>query len=258
VQEPATTDPVVTPRPMSALPDPGPVDLQVSRNGHRGGRHSARLAFLAAALRSPSKVGAVFPSSGPLAELLATVVPHTGAPVVVEIGAGTGAVTDVVDARLPPAGRHLAVELDPGMVRYLRRIHPGLEVIQGDAIKIGTLLAERGVEHADAVLGGLPWALLDEGLQRSILEQIAAVVGPTGAFTTFAYTSGMVLPAARRFRQVLRETFEEVVVSATVWRNLPPAFAYVCRRPRAVTDPATTRPPRPSRGPAAPRQIPPG
>jgi phospholipid N-methyltransferase len=222
------TDPVETS--FVPLPAPGRAP-DGARNGTGGGRHSARRAFFAAALRSPGKVGAVLPSSGPLAELLATVVPHTGAPVVVEIGAGTGAVTDVIDARLPEAARHLAIELDPGMVRYLQRVHPGLEVIEGDAVKLGTLLAERGVEQADAVLGGLPWALFDDGLQRSILGQISAVLGPTGAFTTFAYTSGMVLPSARRFRQVLRETFEEVVVSATVWRNLPPAFAYVCRRP---------------------------
>ena len=195
-------------------------------------RHRARRAFFAAALRSPGKVGAVLPSSGPLAALLATVVPRTGAPVVVEIGPGTGAVTGVIDARLPPAARHLAVELDPGMVRYLQRMHPGLEVIEGDAAKLEALLAERGVEQVDAVLCGLPWALFDDDLQRSILAQITTLLGPSGAFTTFAYTSGMVLPSARRFRRVLRDTFEEVVVSATVWRNLPPAFAYVCRRPR--------------------------
>jgi phospholipid N-methyltransferase len=42
----------------------------------------------------------------------------------------------------------------------------------------------------------------------------------------------MTLGAARRFRRRLRDTFDEVLVSATVWRNLPPAFVYVCRRPR--------------------------
>ena len=38
-------------------------------------------------------------------------------------------------------------------------------------------------------------------------------------------------PAAHRFRARLRGAFEEVLVSATVWRNVPPAFVYVCRRP---------------------------
>ena len=44
----------------------------------------------------------------------------------------------------------------------------------------------------------------------------------------------LTLTAARRFRRTLRSTFDEVLVTATVWRNLPPAFVYVCRRPRHV------------------------
>jgi phosphatidylethanolamine/phosphatidyl-N-methylethanolamine N-methyltransferase len=232
VQEPVTTEHVRMPPSVPHSVPTGPdADAPERRNGHR----SARLAFLAAAVRSPGKVGAVVPSSASLATVLASVVPRTGAPVVVELGPGTGAVTGVIDTRLPPDARHIAVELDPGMARYLQRVHPGLEVIEGDAAKLGTLLTERGVERVDAVLSGLPWALFDDELQRSILDQVAGVIGATGAFTTFAYTSGMVLPAARRFRRVLRETFDEVVVSATVWRNVPPAFAYVCRRPRTST-----------------------
>src|SRR3712207_5907469 len=58
--------------------------------------------------------------------------------------------------RLPPQARHLAVELDPDMAEFLARTHPGLEVIAGDAVKLGTLLAERGVDKADAVVSGLP------------------------------------------------------------------------------------------------------
>jgi phospholipid N-methyltransferase len=196
--------------------------------------HAARLAFLAAALRRPGQVGAVLPSSVPLARVLAAVVPRTGAPVVVELGPGTGAVTDVIDARLPRGARHLAVELDGRMAAYLQRAHPGLEVVQGDAAKLGPLLAERGVERAAAVVSGLPWSLFDEETQVSILEQVAGLIGPDGAFTTFAYLHGMALAAARRFREALHQTFEEVVVTATVWRNLPPAFGYICRRPRAV------------------------
>ena len=50
-------------------------------------------------------------------------------------------------------------------------------------------------------------ASLDE-TQASILEQVADLVGPDGAFTTFAYLHGMALKAARRFRAALHETFE--------------------------------------------------
>jgi phospholipid N-methyltransferase len=187
--------------------------------------------FLRAFLRNPATTGAIAPSSERLARVLASVVPVTGTPTVVELGPGTGAVSAVVARRLPPGARHLAIELDPAMVGHLRRAHPDLEVVRGDARRLPALLAEHGVQRADAVVCGLPWALFDDATQTEVLAGISTAIGPTGAFTTFAYLQGMALPAARRFRATLRRTFEEVQVTATVWRNLPPAFAYVCRRP---------------------------
>ncbi|MCW2717527.1 class I SAM-dependent methyltransferase [Pseudonocardia sp.] len=189
-------------------------------------------AFLAAFLRRPTTMGAVAPSSARLGAVLAAVVPAEGSPVVVELGPGTGAVTGVIADRLPAGSRHLAVELDPDMVVYLRRTRPDLEVVHGNARDLGRLLEEHGVDRVDAVVCGLPWALFDDATQAEILGEISRVIGTTGAFTTFAYLHGMALGAARRFRQTLRGAFDEVLVSATVWRNVPPAFVYVCRRPR--------------------------
>jgi phosphatidylethanolamine/phosphatidyl-N-methylethanolamine N-methyltransferase len=198
----------------------------------RSGRRGARRAFFAAMLRKPGQIGAVAPSSPSLAGVIASVVPTAGAPVVVELGPGTGAVTTAIDARLDPGARHLAVELDPRMAGFLRQAHPGLEVVEGDAAKLQSLLEERGVEHADAVVSGLPWALFDDVTQASILGQVAAVIEPDGVFATFAYRHGMALTAARRFRRTLHATFAEVQLTPTVWRNMPPAFVYVCRHPR--------------------------
>jgi phosphatidylethanolamine/phosphatidyl-N-methylethanolamine N-methyltransferase len=193
---------------------------------------SARRAFLAAALRRPATMGAIAPSSPRLGAVLASVVPRTGEPAVVELGPGTGAVSEVIAAKLPVGARHLAVELDPAMVEYLGRTHPELDVVQGNAADLGKLLAERGITEVDAVICGLPWALFDDATQTALLAEISRVIGDRGAFTTFAYLHGMTLGAARRFRRRLRDTFDEVQVTATVWRNLPPAFVYVCRRPR--------------------------
>ena len=215
---------------MTSEPDDAP---HPERPGVPDAR-AAHRAFLAAVLRNPAQVGAVMPTSDGMAELLTRIVPRTGTPVVVELGPGTGAVTGVIDDRLPAAARHIAIELDPEMASYLQRTHPGLEVIEGNAVKLGALLAERDLGHADAVVSGLPWSLFDDDMQETILGQIAELVGPTGAFTTFAYRHGLLLPAARRFRRALRETFDEVLISATVWRNVPPAFVYVCRRPRTL------------------------
>lgn len=169
-----------------------------------------------------------------MAALLASVVPAEGVPVVVELGPGTGAVSAAIAARLPRAARHLAIELDPAMAEFLRRHQTDMEVINGDARDLGRLLAARDIGGAAAVVSGLPWSLFDAESHERILRQVAAAIGTEGAFTTFAYTHTTRLRSARNFRRTLGLVFDEVQISRMVWHNVPPAFVYVCRRPRTV------------------------
>lgn len=187
--------------------------------------------FIARAVRNPSLVGAVAPSSPHLAREMAGVVPSTGRPVVVELGPGTGALSAAVARRLPVGGRHLAIELDKGMVGHLRRELPWLEVVEGDAANLGQLLKDAGVESVDAVISGLPWSIFSGELQSTILHEVGEVLTPSGAFTTFAYLHALGMSGARQFRRRVGDAFDEVLTTRTVWRNLPPARTYVCRRP---------------------------
>jgi phosphatidylethanolamine/phosphatidyl-N-methylethanolamine N-methyltransferase len=187
--------------------------------------------FLSAMLRQPAVVGAMAPSSSALADCMASVVSSTGDPVVVELGAGTGPVSAAIQRRLPAGARHLAVEVDDEMVEYLRQVQPAMEVVHGNAENLTELLAEREVGQADAVVSALPWSLFRSESQRRILGQIGEVLAPGGAFTTVTYVHSRMLAGGRRFDRLVREAFDEVIVSQAVWRNFPPAKVYVCRRP---------------------------
>jgi phosphatidylethanolamine/phosphatidyl-N-methylethanolamine N-methyltransferase len=190
------------------------------------------MAFLTSAVRSPGVIGAVAPSGPALSALLASVAPAEGTPTVVELGPGTGVVSAALRRRLPPGARHVAVELDSGMVNHLRRTRPWLEVVEGDASHLQKLLADVGIEQVDAAVSGLPWTLFSEQLQNAIIEQVTLVLAEGATFTTFAYSHVQVLPTQQRFRALLERTFAEVTVTPTVWRNVPPALAYQCRFPR--------------------------
>lgn len=195
-------------------------------------RHFA--AFFAAVVRSPATVGAVAPSSCHLAARLAAVVPRAGKPVVVELGPGTGSVTTAIGCRLGGRGRHVAVEIDPVLAHYLRVEHPGVEVLVGDAVELEQLFAAHQLPAVDAVVSGLPWALIEPAAQRAIVQATARCLAPAGCFTTFAYVHALSMTRARQFRALLSEVFDEVLTTRTVWRNLPPAVTYVCRRPRSA------------------------
>ncbi|MFE2944285.1 class I SAM-dependent methyltransferase [Streptomyces sp. NPDC059255] len=189
--------------------------------------------FLGQWLRSPARIGSLAPSSPRLARAVSCSVPERGEPVVVELGAGTGPFTAEIQRRLGGRGRHLAVEINPLLAELLRDRHPGAEVVGEDAVHLRRILDEHGITRADAVVSGLPWALFPATTQQQLLEAVTGTLGPSSAFTTFAYRHAVPLRSARRFRAMLADRFEEVVPGRTVWRNRPPAFVLHARRPRS-------------------------
>lgn len=187
--------------------------------------------FLAAALRRPGVVGAVAPSSHSLGQVLAAIVPTRGNPTVVELGPGTGTVSHAIEQRLPNEGVHYAVEIDDSMADHLERTRPTMRVLRGDVAQLQDILACNDVSRADAVVCGLPWSLFSADRQAELLTQIRGVLAPGAGFSTFAYRHTTPFFSARRFREMLHTHFDEVVETRTVWRNLPPAFAYICHKP---------------------------
>jgi phosphatidylethanolamine/phosphatidyl-N-methylethanolamine N-methyltransferase len=153
---------------------------------------------------------------------------------VVELGPGTGSVTGAIEHRLAGRGRHVAVEIDPGLARYLCTQHAGVEVLVGDAADLLRLFAEHHIPAVDAMISGLPWSLINTDAQRAIVAATARSLRPGGCFTTFAYVHALSMNRACQFRALLGEIFFEVLTTRTVWWNVPPAVTYVCRRPRAV------------------------
>ena len=156
-------------------------------------------------------------------------IPEQGEPVVVELGPGTGAFTEVIQARLDGRGRHLAVELNPRLADVLAKRFPDVEVIVADAERLPELLAERGV-FADLVVSGLPWA----AYRGRLTEAVAAAMHPAGVFTQFTYTWTRWAGPSKRQLAGFRRCFEEVVLTRTIWGNVPPALVHVMRRPRPV------------------------
>jgi phosphatidylethanolamine/phosphatidyl-N-methylethanolamine N-methyltransferase len=196
-----------------------------------------RGAFLREFLRDPFTVAAVAPSSRPLAEVVTATVPDTGAPLVVELGPGTGAFTAAIQRRLAGRGRHLAIEINARFADRLAARYPGVYVSVADACGLRDVLAQRGQRYADVIVSGLPWAAFAPGHQDDLLDAVVDSLPRHGAFTTFAYTVSRWAPPARRLRRLLHSRFEEVVLSRTVWANVPPAFVYYCRRPRTPMQP---------------------
>ncbi len=189
--------------------------------------------FIREFLRNPLCTASLIPSSRGVARNMAAALPQKGDPVVVELGPGTGAFTAEIQRRLRGRGRHLAVELNDRFAVLLRDRFPAVDVVVGDAVHARRLLDERGLNRADAVISGLPYALFSQPLQHRLMGAVRDCLAPDGTFAAFAYVHAAWSPPARRFHRLLEAVFEEVTVGRTVWANLPPAFVYTARRIRS-------------------------
>jgi phospholipid N-methyltransferase len=184
--------------------------------------------FLRRAVRRPGLLGAPAPTGSRLAGRVAAVVPADRPVTVVELGAGTGALTTTVAARLAAGSRFVAIELDPAMAAHLRAACPGVEVVEGDAVDLVAILAGLGIDRVDAVVSSLPWTFLAPAARRKLLADVAGVLAPDGVFTLIRVL--VALPSrVRVLRDDLAGAFADVREDRPVWSNLPPA-ALVCAR----------------------------
>ncbi len=180
-------------------------------------------------LRAPTSVATLTASSDALVAAMLAPLPPAGDPVVVELGAGTGRVTDALAARLGGRGRHIAVELNPVLASRLARRHPGVTVLPGNAGDLPALLRGLGVGRVDVVSSLLPWVAY---ANAPIPAMAASVLAPGGLLTQVSLLPTAWMPPARRQLRDLRAAFDEVTVGGPVWGNLPPARVLVARRPR--------------------------
>lgn len=188
------------------------------------------LQFLGEFVRDPVGLGAVAPSGPQLARLEVEAADIHPDHVVVELGAGTGPMTAELVKREMAA--FVSLEPNPALAKTLRERFPDVQVDERYAQEIPAILAELGLERADRVVSSLPWAIWSQELQEEIFAAILEVLAPDGRFVTFSYLHAKPLPAARRFRATLEAHFGHVETTQVAWRNVPPAFVFVCDQPR--------------------------
>ena len=184
--------------------------------------------FLWKWLQSPRRVGAIWPSSRRLGRALAAEVDLAVPGAVVELGAGTGNVTECLLQAGVPADRLIPLELDPALAKVLRRRFPEIRVVEGDAGALSDILRAEGVERAAAVVSCLPLVSIPGPVVRRIVTEIFAVLHPDGQMIQFTY--GLTSPVPLRH-------FGHLGLDARrmrrVWQNVPPASVWRYRRASA-------------------------
>ena len=174
-------------------------------------------------LANPLQMGSVVPSSAALSRRIVAATRCGPNEVVVELGAGTGVISRaLLRSGLPPE-RLFVVEIVPDMAAHLRRVLPGVTVIEGDARALPALLPPALHGRVGTVICGIPLVLLPIPQQRRFIDAIAAVA-PGRGFLHFSYCITSPLPWRRHALSAKREAWTPLnFPPASVWRYRPVA-----------------------------------
>jgi len=178
--------------------------------------------FLRSWIEKPLHMGAVMPSSKLLARTMAQYVDVESAGPVVELGPGTGAITNALIEHGVDQKRLVLVEYNPGFCALLRDRYPHAKVVQGDAYKLRDSLWKVLDVPASAVVSGLPLVTKPMLTRLKLIRDAFVALAPGAPFVQFTYSVAPPIP--KSLPGVSTEASERI------WMNLPPARVWVYRK----------------------------
>jgi phosphatidylethanolamine/phosphatidyl-N-methylethanolamine N-methyltransferase len=196
------------------------------------------LLFLRGWSRDPVAVGGPFASSFWTARRLARTTLDAaiaGGGPVLELGAGTGPVTEAIIETGCPVDQIVVVERDAELCESLERRFSGLHVLHGNALDLGEILARARISSVRVVLSGLPMRVVPPQAAARCYSQAFQLMPSGGAIIQYTYG----------FRPPVDPDEAVPKLDATFigreWRNLPPmgiwSYRLATGRPRSRRTP---------------------
>ncbi len=177
--------------------------------------------FIRTWMEKPISTGAVMPSSRVLARAMARYVDPNSTGPVIELGPGTGPVTEALVRQGVDPARLVLVEFNPDFCRLLRTRYPAATVVQGDAYRLRRLLENYVDEPAAAVVSGLPLVTKPLRTRLRLISDAMTLLAEGAPFVQFTYA--MLPPIPKGLSGIRAEASE------LIWMNLPPARVWVYR-----------------------------
>jgi len=177
--------------------------------------------FLSTWLQSPLKTGALSPSGPALAKAMAAEIDPSIPGLVVEIGPGTGPVTEAILARGIIPQRLVLVEFNREFCALLRKRFPGVIVIEGDGYALADTLGDITDKPLAAVISSLPLMTRPMPVRLRALVAALRLLRQGAPFVQFTYAMTAPIPP--------RPSRYTITASPRIWMNLPPARVWVYR-----------------------------
>jgi phosphatidylethanolamine/phosphatidyl-N-methylethanolamine N-methyltransferase len=177
-----------------------------------------QLRFIGRLIARPSQIGAIAPSSAALGRAMAAQIPDRDGPIL-ELGPGTGVVTEAILARGIAPERLTAIEYDPDFSALMSQRFPRVRVVRGNAFDLAGTLGD--TPSFAAVLSSLPLINFPLEMRVSLLKQVFERLAPGAPFIQFSYRIKPPVPPPDTIA---------VTRAARILLNIPPARVWVYRK----------------------------
>jgi phospholipid N-methyltransferase len=169
-------------------------------------------------MASPVAVGAFLPTSLATARIMASPIPKGGT--VLELGAGTGSITQGILERIGDPARLTSIEIDAELANEFKKNFPLVNLTVTDAENI-----LKRVASYDAIVSGVPFTVMSPAKRARMFDLITKRMKPDGVFIAIQYSLSSL--------HELKEYFDRVRIRFSPL-NVPPAVVYVCTGAKQV------------------------
>jgi phosphatidylethanolamine/phosphatidyl-N-methylethanolamine N-methyltransferase len=188
----------------------------------KGIRLDDEVRFIRSWFEKPITMGAISPSGKVLARTMASYVDPSVPGPVIELGPGTGPVTEALVEQGVHPSRLVLVEFNPDFCRLLRTRYPDAMVIRGDAYSLRRMLGSMLQQPAAAIVSGLPLVTKPLKTRVRLIREAFRIMQPNAPFVQFTYAVMPPIPKAL--------TGVSTEASERIWMNVPPARVWVYRK----------------------------
>lgn len=170
---------------------------------------------LARFVKSPRTIGSITPSSAALGRVLSEKIDPAGTDRVLELGVGTGSITNQILERLASADLLTCIEIDKIMCAQFRKYFPGIQLLEQDCREIETLFSGDKISN---IISSLPYRSLPQSTTDAIFEQKISLSNSQTIISLFTYDFV--------FSNYHKRYPIRLIDSRSVVKNFPPARVY--------------------------------
>ena len=195
-----------------------------STSERRKARIQDNLLFFSKFFRHGTTIASIWPSSKALSNATIKQVNWDKAKVIVELGAGTGPITEAIIKKLKPHTTFIAIERDHDFARILQERFAGLKnvhIVQADVRDLDGVMKKFKVREVDAFVSGLATPSLPLAVRKRMLVSVRRYLVEGGVFSNITEVPFYYWRYYKKFFKDV--SFDFVAI------NMPPGGVYHCR-----------------------------